>query len=196
MQKNKTANTTEALNVDNLISKYNLTLNEKTKRYDCKGDVHAEEDLVENGKLKIKFGSVGGDFDCSELGLTSLVGSPRKVNGDFDCSCNHLDDLYGSPLKIGGSFNCSDSELRTLDGAPIEVGENFDCSNNNLYSLEYAPKYVDGAFVCKNNALCTLRWHPKSVGIFDCSANAELPIRRSKPNWVEYKYYRDNQYFA
>lgn len=39
-------------------------------------------------KLPIKFGKVGGDFDCSNNNLTSLEGAPYSVGCEFYCTDN------------------------------------------------------------------------------------------------------------
>ena len=39
-------------------------------------------------KLPIKFGKVGGDFDCSNNNLTSLEGAPYRVGCEFYCTDN------------------------------------------------------------------------------------------------------------
>ena len=115
---------------------------------------------------------VKGDFYCSDNQLTSLEGSPQKVDGDFICSCNKLTSLEGAPQRVGGGFYCSINQLTSLEGAPKEVGGKFDCSYNQLTSLEGAPQTVGGDFNCYENRLTTLEGAPQSVGgYFRCYNN-------------------------
>ena len=149
------------------IKDNNLIWNPLSKSYDCEGDVIIPEDMVTDGKLKIRFGKVGGNFDCSYNELTTLEGAPKKVGGDFGCYNN---------------------KLTTLEGAPSVVGRGFYCSYNNLTSLEGAPNEVSGGFYCNNNKLTALKGAPKKVGgDFDCSGNPNLVLPKDKPSWLKGK---------
>lgn len=46
----------------------------------------------------------GGFFSCEHLGLTSLKGSPRRVNHNFYCQRNNLTSFEGGPERVGGTF--------------------------------------------------------------------------------------------
>jgi hypothetical protein len=155
--------------VDEITRKFiednNLIWNPLSKSYDCGGDVKVSKDIVIDGKLKIKFGKVGGGFDCIKNGLTTLEGAPNEVGGNFSCSDNELTTLEGAPQKVGGLFNCGGNNLTTLKGAPQEVGGGFYCSRNNLTTLEGAPKKV--------------------VGYFYCSDNSNLVLPKEKPDWLD-----------
>ena len=59
-----------------------------------------------------------GDINVSELGLTSLEGSPKIVNGHFFCDDNNLTSLEFAPESVSGIFNCLDNKLTSLKGAP------------------------------------------------------------------------------
>ena len=72
---------------------------------DVNGDVKIIEPLT-GGRLPFRFGKVKGDFDCSNMQLTSLEGAPNQVVGYFNCSNNQLSTLEYSPMKVGGNFNC------------------------------------------------------------------------------------------
>ncbi len=50
---------------------------------------------LELNRIQVRFGSVGGDFFCSQNWLTSLEGAPSAVGGDFYCSHNRLTSLVG-----------------------------------------------------------------------------------------------------
>ena len=154
-------------NTRRFIEENNLVWNPKKMCYDCEGDVIVSDDIVAGGKLKIRFGNVGSDFDCSYNELTTLEGAPQEVGGDFDCKCNKLTTLEGAPNKVGRDFHCSHNELTTLEGAPQEVGEDFYCSYNELTSLEGAPQKVGGDFYCSN------------------ISNLVLP--KEKPSWLNGK---------
>ena len=168
------------------IKDNNLIWNPLSKSYDCGGDVKVLEDIVINGKLKIRFGKVGGDFDCSRNKLTTLDGSPNEVGGCFYCSNNNLTTLEGAPKKVKGDFVCSYNNMTSLEGAPQCVGEDFYCSYNNLNTLEGAPKEVDGNFYCSYNKLTTLEGTPSVIGgDFYCSGNPNLVLPEEKPIWMK-----------
>jgi len=152
-------------NTRKFIEKNNLKWNPLLKGYDCGGDVKVSEDIVTDGKLKIRFGKVGGNFHCGSNNLTTLEGAPKEVGGCFSCSNNNLTTLEGTPKNVCGYFNCSDNKLTSLEGAPQEVGGNFYCSGNELTTLEGAPKEVGGDFICRYNQ------------------NLVLP--KEKPSWLK-----------
>ena len=113
-----------------------------------------------------------GDIDCSNNKLTTLKGSPQKIDGNFKCNNNKLTTLKGSPKKIGRDFDCSNNQLTTLEGSPQEIGRDFDCSFNNLTTLKGSPQRVDKDFNCSGNKLTTLEGSPQIVGRnFVCSFN-------------------------
>ncbi len=113
-----------------------------------------------------------GDIDCSNNKLTTLKGSPQKIDGNFKCNNNKLTTLEGSPKKIGRDFDCSNNQLTTLEGSPQEIGRDFDCSFNNLTTLKGSPQRVDRNFNCSGNKLTTLEGSPQIVGRnFVCSFN-------------------------
>jgi hypothetical protein len=78
----------------------------------------------------------------SNIGLTSLEGSPIKITGNFYCYGNHLDTLKFAPRHIGGDFWCFKNWLTSLDGAPLFVGGEIDCSHNKLTSLKGIHKQI------------------------------------------------------
>ena len=94
-------------NTRKFIEDNNLKWNLKTMRYDCEGDVIVSEDIVIDGKLKIRFGEVDGDFFSSNHNLTTLKGAPNEVGGDFGCRNNRLTSLEGAPQEVGGDFHCN-----------------------------------------------------------------------------------------
>ncbi len=67
-------------------------------------------------RLPVKFGTVGGYFDCGGNRLVTLEGIPASVGKDFYCSGNRLVTLEGIPASVGGYFNCSNNQLTSLVG--------------------------------------------------------------------------------
>jgi hypothetical protein len=129
---------------------------------------------------------VGGYFDCDENRLETLEGAPQKVGGVFRCSDNNLKSLVGAPQEVGGDFYCASNRLETLAGAPQEVGGGFSCSFNSLESLEGAPQKVGGDFSCHNNRLETLEGAPQEVGgDFDCDAFSLDKGKWNPAGWME-----------
>lgn len=93
--------------------------------------------LVSNGKIKIKFKYVGGNFNCYGLGLTSLEGCPETVGGWFDCYDNKLTNLKGAPNYVGSHFSCAYNQLISLEGAPETVEGDFYCLYSAVKFSEY-----------------------------------------------------------
>lgn len=58
-------------------------------------------------EIPITFGEVGGDFDCLDNKLTSLIGCPTEVGRDFNCEYNNkefTENDVKSLCKVGGSI--------------------------------------------------------------------------------------------
>ena len=163
-------------NWDNISNILDLKYNPETGRYDYDGSL-SEAKLKKYIKpnkdgFTINFGKITGYFDCSNLGLISLEGSPQTVGKAFWCSDNQLTSLKGAPTEVGGSFNCSRNQLTSLEGAPQKVDGSFYCSSNQLTSLEGAPQKTDGDFWCSENQLTSLKGAPQEVdGSFSCYRN-------------------------
>ena len=162
--------------------KSKFILNPQTNRYDYDGSLDfgdLRNFISEGGEgFTINFGKITGNFDCSDIQLTSLEGAPQEVGGDFYCSNNRLTSLKGAPQKVGGAFTCNLNKLTSLKGAPQEVGGGFWCYSNHLTSLEGAPQTVGnltkkvGTFDCSWNELTSLKGAPQTVGgNFNCSRN-------------------------
>ena len=66
--------------------------NPVTNRIDIQGDFYCGWRELKDFR-GIKFGRISGHFDCSGLGLTSLIGAPVAVGKDFLCSKNSLESL-------------------------------------------------------------------------------------------------------
>lgn len=98
-----------------------FTLNSQTNRYDYDGDLYISDlrPFVSEDKkgFIINFGKITGDFNCSELKLKSLKGSPQEVGEYFDCSANRLTSLKYSPQIVGKNFYCDfNPDLHSLEG--------------------------------------------------------------------------------
>ena len=155
-------------------------LNPRTGLVDVEGDFNCSWQGLSDFK-GVRFGKVGGKFDCRNNQLTTLEGAPREVRGDFYCNNNQLTTLEGAPQKAGWDFSCHTNQLTTLEGAPREVGGSFICNSNQLTTLEGAPQKVCLHFYCNNNQLTTLEGAPQKVGGgFYCRNNqvSEVTLQR------------------
>jgi hypothetical protein len=104
--------------------------------------------LLKISRLPIKFGTVTGNFNCTNNELTSLEGAPKEVGGNFACSRNNLTSLVRSPVKVGNNFSCMENYLTSLEGAPQKVGGSFICCLNKFVSFKGMPKEIGGNFEC------------------------------------------------
>ncbi len=120
-------------------------LNPHTGLVDVKGGFYCYVQDLTDFK-GVRFGTVGGDFNCANNQLTSLEGAPQEV-WDFHCHNNQLTSLEGAPQKVGDGFYCGNNQLTTLEGAPKRVGEYLKCDNNQLTSLEGAPRIWEGSSI-------------------------------------------------
>ena len=112
---------------------------------------------------------VEGNFDCSNISITSLKGCPEKVGGSFYCSYTSITSLEGCPRIVGGNFSCLSTEITSLKGCPEKVGGSFWCAYTNITSLEGCPKIVNGDFNCSRTLIASLEGTPKIVeGNFQC----------------------------
>jgi len=134
------------------------------KYYSCDKRISLSEDFVKNGKLAIKFDTVKDSFDLSNLNLTTLEGSPKKVAGNFRCNNNQLTSLEGGPNHVGRDFICFSNKLTSLEGGPIFVGADYHCDRNSkLTSLKGSPKKVQYFGISDLPELKTLHEGPESI---------------------------------
>lgn len=146
-------------------------INPKTGLVDISGDFDANglngSIVSEDSRLRdfkgIRFGSVSGNFNCSDNFIRSLDGSPRTVEGNFVCLNNFLKTLEGGPDFVRGNFVCSMNSLETLEGSPSFVGGNFGCKGNELRDLKGSPPVVEGHFDCTGNAIQDLEGAPEVI---------------------------------
>lgn len=106
---------------------------------DVNGDVNlrCNELLTDLRRIPMKFGSVSGEFDCSNNNLTTLENCPHTVK-KFDCSENSLTDLKHCPLNITLDFYANNNKLSTLIDFPKSIKNlsTLDFSRNNIYDID------------------------------------------------------------
>ncbi len=89
------------------------------------GTVNVVGDVILTGygleRLPVRFGTVGGRFDCAGNALTTMEGAPRAVGGSFSCAWNRLASLEGVPRAFG-STNFRGNRLISLVGAHRILG--------------------------------------------------------------------------
>jgi len=153
------------------------------------GDFKVPGTTIKNGQvmLPIKFAGVSGKFDCSNLGLTTLEGSPISCAA-FICSKNNLKSLKFSPLEVfEGIVDVSYNKLESLIDGPKKgfnkqkSGDNvntyrnsfnsYDCSNNNLKTLE---GYPDAKSQIVSDLGQITYVNEVFIAQFDCSNNISL----------------------
>jgi len=125
------------------------------------------------GKLKVMFGKVKGNFEIDGGSLASLEGCPSEVGGDFEIVNTKITNLQYLPLKIDGGLKISRNMLTSLKGLEdSNIGTYVNVSENKLISLEGCPFKINGSFNCRRNKLETLDGGPIEIkGGFDCSEN-------------------------
>jgi len=104
-------------------------------------------------ELPLKFGSVTGNFDCSDISLTTLEGSPHTVGGGFLCYMNKLTSLEHSPVKVGENFDVERNQITSLIGCPKSIGDEFIIEQNNITCLDDLPNHLGGRFHCSVNPI-------------------------------------------
>lgn len=75
----------------------------------------------------------GSNFDTNyKDNITSLEGSPLKVEENYYILRTSIKDLKGGPIEVVGVYNCDDSkELVSLEGGPSKCA---------IFSCEKCPK--------------------------------------------------------
>jgi hypothetical protein len=173
--------------------------NPVTDRIDIEGDFFCEWTGLKDFR-GIKFGRISGNFSCSGLGLTSLIGAPEEIGKSFNCSKNNLTSLEGAPKEVGYSFNCSKNFLESLEGGPEYVAGDYDCSSNKLVTLKGSPKDLDGGFhqkfICSNNLLKNLEGfgYPEFNGHFQCTRNLITSLEGAPINIEPFNSYSGKDY--
>jgi hypothetical protein len=132
-------------------------------------------------QIKVKFGTVTGNFLCNNNPLKTLDNAPNIVGGSFRCAYNKLTSLEGSPKEVGGSFDCNGNKLTNLKGSPKKVGGDFHCwHNKKLISLEGAPDLIEGRFDCRMTPVYSIfqSADPGLIDVFNMvfSNGMDLPL--------------------
>ena len=126
--------------------------------------VNIDHDVILRGKkltrLKVRFGQIGGNFDCSQNELISLKGCPETVFGHFSCADNNLTDLLGGPKQVLGAYDCSHNKLASLQGIAEGINDDLNISYNKLTTLEHGPVLVKESFHCIENQLKNMQHCP------------------------------------
>jgi len=121
--------------IDSICQNYgimNYTINPDGS-IDVEGSVILSSELLTI--IPLKFGTVTRDFDCYNIKLTSLEGSPKKVGGDFDCHNNQLTSLVGCPEVIGGNINCRFNKITDFKGVSEFFEGLFYCEENPIEEI-------------------------------------------------------------
>lgn len=86
----------------------------KDNKINVKGDVFC---LGQNfATLPFQFDIVLGDFDVTNVGLTSLIGCPRIIDGSFLCDNNNITNLEYFPQVVRGAVHLErNSHLQLSD---------------------------------------------------------------------------------
>ena len=155
-------------------------------------DVLITLDGVENGQLKHAFKEIeeGFSFDCSKLGLTSLIGAPQ-LSEHFDCSDNNLTSLDGAPKQVH-SFDASNNKLTSLEGGPKTCSTDYDVARNKLTNFVGAPtikgkgRSYDSLYInANNNPINSMKGLTKAVD------TVAFTYRNISPDSKEIKYAED-----
>jgi hypothetical protein len=153
---------------------YSRVITEKKGRRIITGDVNLSKLHLKELPAWLAGVEIEGSFDCSNNYLTSLAGSPKRVNGKFNCSFNRLTSLVGGPVEVLWDYHCFENRLVNLQGAPkkFDHESDFFCYGNRLTSLIGAPRVVLN-FACDNNSLKSLKGAPEFVANnFECHENS------------------------
>ncbi len=132
---------------------------------DIYGDCHPKRLPPKIDRLPFTFGTVDGVFDCSNLGLKSLEGSPRTVKSSFTCNKNQLTSLEGGPIEVTGAYFCIQNDLQTLAGLPSKAGHFIVAWQPNLPLLRLvATPYVTSLYNGSDDITNLIRRHHDNGG--------------------------------
>ena len=74
--------------------------------------------------------------------LTLMPGTPQRVRGSFECSNLGLDSLLGGPDIVGGDYECQHNNLTSLDGIATSITGDLLAQNNLIESTSGIPQNV------------------------------------------------------
>ena len=159
-------------------AKYRPVIQEfvRQKRFNIEGDSANTGLIQQDGKYYDiyhlpKGFVVKGNLDFRGEDITELPDlSDVIVKGNFICSDTQITSLKGSPLKVEKSFYCSNTQITSLEGIS-SIGEGLYCSCTQITSLKWAPREIHGDFNCSNTPITSLAGASESVdGDFNCSS--------------------------
>ena len=90
-----------------------------------RGDFYFSTNLISSLDELKHINHIGGGIYCGHNNITSLSGSPYKINGSFFCSYNPLKSLNGGPTVVNGDFGCAGIDLKSLSGVPSTINGKF-----------------------------------------------------------------------
>lgn len=114
-------------------------------------DEHGIENYTINPNYEI---DVRGDVILIKKDLKEFPGYIQfgTVEGDFDCSNNKLETLRGCPRVVQGSFNCSGNQLQSpFSDRAIEVTQNVVC----IGAFEELPESIENIFHVQKGKIYT-----------------------------------------
>lgn len=89
-----------------------------------------------------------GDFNCYNNNLRNLHHSPRFVGGDFNCFGNiGLTSFIGCPEKINKNAFLTGKNITELDALPNKIGESCYLYSTSLLSLRNISKFFKGGYI-------------------------------------------------
>jgi Leucine-rich repeat (LRR) protein len=148
-------------------------------------DVVINNKLVEDGKLRIKFNHVSGDFKAMYLDLTSMEGFPKIIDRNCYLSNNQITSLVGGPKTIGKHFVFQNNPITNLEGFPESVARYIDLGGCMLTSIEGLPTKVHDDLHLERNNITNLIGAPDSIdGAFVLTDNKELTSLEGFPGIV------------
>ena len=98
----------------------------------CNDDWKGQRSL--DGFFGLNFGTINGNFICSNHMLTSLKGSPRYIKGDFNASHNQIQSTKDGPIRVEGNYyiNNNKSLISFEDVSEDTIGGSFNFYGSRL----------------------------------------------------------------
>ena len=119
--------------IEEWLEQYDITNYTINSNYeiDVRGDVILiKKDLKEFPEY-IQFGTVEGDFDCSNNKLKTLRGCPRVVQGSFNCSGNQLKSPFSDrAIKVTENVFC----IGAFEELPESIENIFHVQQGKIYT--------------------------------------------------------------
>lgn len=143
-----------------------------TKTDDGKYDIHENVKIIGIWeKLPIPFGTVDGNFDCSRVGLKSMLNMPSVVVGDFAAVSNKFPTIEGMPVTGGKiSFN-GNKLLKDFRGLPATAESDLDVSNCGVHAHYGLPRLIKGNLSATDNEFRTIPEGMEVLGDADFTQN-------------------------